>query len=167
VFNIAVRVALRPQNARTFPFVMWTTHADYRKFSRRSNRILRKLKIVPRRRQFNIAPGVRVGLNSRVPGQMSEMPVANRCRMEILYSGHVQGVGFRYTAKTVATGFEISGVVRNLSDGRVELFAEGSREDLEAFRAAIRDAGLKPFIRGESVTWNAAQNKFRSFEIVH
>ena len=87
--------------------------------------------------------------------------------MEILYSGHVQGVGFRYTAKTVATGFEISGVVRNLSDGRVELFAEGSREDLEAFRAAIRDAGLKPFIRGESVTWNAAQNKFRSFEIVH
>ena len=60
--------------------------------------------------------------------------------MEILYSGHVQGVGFRYTAKTVATGFEISGVVRNLSDGRVELFAEGSREDLEAFRAAIRDA---------------------------
>ncbi len=45
--------------------------------------------------------------------------------MRIFYSGHVQGVGFRYTAKTVAAGFEISGVVRNLSDGRVELIAEG------------------------------------------
>ena len=45
--------------------------------------------------------------------------------MQIFYSGRVQGVGFRYTAKTVAAGFEISGIVRNLSDGRVELIAEG------------------------------------------
>jgi acylphosphatase len=87
--------------------------------------------------------------------------------MEILYSGHVQGVGFRYTARTVAAGFEVCGAVRNLSDGRVELIAEGTREELEAFRAAIRDAGLKPFIRGENVTWSAAQDKFHGFEIVH
>ena len=65
------------------------------------------------------------------------MPVASRCRLEIFYSGHVQGVGFRYTAKSVAAGFEISGIVRNLSDGRVELVAEGAREELEAFRARI------------------------------
>ena len=94
------------------------------------------------------------------------MPVANRCRMEIFYSGHVQGVGFRYTAKAVAAGFEVSGIVRNLSDGRVELIAEGAREELEAFRAAIRDAGLKPFIRDENVAWSTAKNKFRGFEIV-
>ncbi len=94
-------------------------------------------------------------------------PVANRCRLRIFYSGHVQGVGFRYTAKSVATGFEISGIVRNLSDGRVELTAEGTREELEAFRAAIRDAGLKCFIRDENVTWSTAQNEFRGFEIVH
>ena len=87
--------------------------------------------------------------------------------MRVFYSGHVQGVGFRYTAKTVAAGFEISGNVRNLSDGRVELISEGAREELEAFRAAIRGAGLKCFIRGENVTWNAAQNEFRGFEIVH
>ena len=87
--------------------------------------------------------------------------------MEIFYSGQVQGVGFRYTAKTVASGFEVSGTVRNLSDGRVELVAEGTRAELDAFRAAIRDAGLKHFIRDESMTWSAAQNKFRGFEIVH
>jgi acylphosphatase len=87
--------------------------------------------------------------------------------MEVFYSGRVQGVGFRYTARTVAAGFEICGVVRNLPDGRVEMVAEGAREELEAFRAAIRDAGLKPFIHGENVTWGAAQNEFRGFEIVH
>ena len=86
--------------------------------------------------------------------------------MRIFYSGHVQGVGFRYTAKTVAAGFEISGAVRNLPDGRVELIAEGAREELEAFRAAIRDAGLKHFIRDENATWMTAQNDFRGFEIV-
>jgi acylphosphatase len=87
--------------------------------------------------------------------------------MKIFYSGHVQGVGFRYAAKSVAAGFEVSGTVCNLSDGRVELTAEGARAELEAFRAAIRDAGLKPFIRDEHVTWSAAQNEFRGFEIVH
>lgn len=86
--------------------------------------------------------------------------------MEILYSGHVQGVGFRYSVKSTATGFEITGTVRNLSDGRVELIAEGTREELEAFRAAVRDAGLKHFIRDETVAWSEAQNTFKGFEIV-
>lgn len=96
-----------------------------------------------------------------------EKPKASdRCRMEIFYSGRVQGVGFRYATKSTAAGFEITGTVRNLSDGRVELIAEGARGELEAFRAAIRDAGLKLFIRDEAVTWTEAQNKFKGFEIV-
>ena len=52
----------------------------------------------------------------------------NRRRMQVFYSGNVQGVGFRYTAKTVSTGFEVTGSVRNLADGQVELIAEGSKE---------------------------------------
>ncbi|MGA2802342.1 MAG: acylphosphatase [Verrucomicrobiota bacterium] len=90
----------------------------------------------------------------------------NSCRMHIFYSGHVQGVGFRYIAKTVATGFEVSGTVRNLPDTRVELIAEGPREELEAFRAAVRNAGLSSFIHDESVNWTEAQDEFRGFEIV-
>jgi acylphosphatase len=86
--------------------------------------------------------------------------------MEIFYSGRVQGVGFRYTVKSTAAGFEITGTVRNLSDGRVELVAEGAREELDAFRDAIRDAGLKHFIRDETVAWNDAQDNFKGFEIV-
>ena len=86
--------------------------------------------------------------------------------MTILYSGRVQGVGFRYTTKTVATGFEITGTVRNLPDGRVELDAEGLRDELDAFRAALHDAGLAGFIRDEQVSWAEPENKFRGFEIV-
>jgi acylphosphatase len=41
-------------------------------------------------------------------------------RLHLLYSGRVQGVGFRYTVKSVANGFELTGIVRNLPDGRVE-----------------------------------------------
>jgi acylphosphatase len=78
----------------------------------------------------------------------------------------VQGVGFRYTAKNVAAGFEITGIVRNLDDGRVELVAEGLREELEAFRQAIREAGLAGFIRDEKVHWAGAQNEFTGFAVV-
>ncbi len=86
--------------------------------------------------------------------------------MHILYSGQVQGIGFRYTAKSVAAGFEVTGLVRNLPDGRVELVAEGAREELDAFRRAIREAGLEHFIRDEAVTWGEARGGFRGFEIV-
>jgi acylphosphatase len=92
-------------------------------------------------------------------------PVASRQRLNIFYSGRVQGVGFRHAVKTVAAGFEISGIVRNLSDGRVELIAEGARAELAAFREAILGAGLAGFIRDERVDWADAQNEFRGFEI--
>ena len=86
--------------------------------------------------------------------------------MHIYYSGRVQGVGFRYTVKTVATGFDVSGAVRNLPDGRVELAAEGARHELEAFRKAIQDSEVGGFVRQEAVEWSDAKNEFRGFEIV-
>ena len=90
----------------------------------------------------------------------------NRSRLHIYYSGRVQGVGFRYTVRTVAAGFEVAGTVRNLADGRVELLAEGDRAELEAFRDAIREAGLAANIRNEDVVWGEAGGGFRGFEIV-
>jgi acylphosphatase len=86
--------------------------------------------------------------------------------MQIYYSGSVQGVGFRYSVKSVANGFEVTGTVRNLADGRVELLAEGTEDELEAFRQGIRDSGLDHFIRKEDVIWTEAKNEFRGFEIV-
>jgi acylphosphatase len=89
-----------------------------------------------------------------------------RSRMHIFYSGSVQGVGFRYTVKTVAAGFEVVGTVHNLIDGRVELTAEGAKEELEAFRTAIAESGLGHFIRNEEIKWSEATNEFRGFDIV-
>lgn len=88
-----------------------------------------------------------------------------RCRVHIYYSGRVQGVGFRYTAKNVATGYEVTGIVRNLSDGRVELLAEGLKDELEAFQQGIRESGLGPLISNEEVQWEDPQGEFRGFEI--
>lgn len=86
-------------------------------------------------------------------------------RMTIWYSGRVQGVGFRMTCRQVATGYEVTGVVRNLPDGRVELVAEGSRQELEAFQEGIRESGLRGFIRDEQVDWCASSGEYRGFEI--
>ena len=90
----------------------------------------------------------------------------NRVRMQVFYSGRVQGVGFRYTTKSVATGFEVTGTVRNLPDGRVELIAEGAKDELKAFSQGIRESGLEHFIQKEDVSWAEAKNEFRGFEIV-
>jgi acylphosphatase len=86
--------------------------------------------------------------------------------MRVFYSGRVQGVGFRYTVKSVALGFEVTGTVRNLSDGRVELVAEGMKDELDAFRQAVRESGLEGFIQTEEISWSEVSNAFRGFDIV-
>jgi len=86
--------------------------------------------------------------------------------MQVLYSGQVQGVGFRYTVRSVANGFDLTGSVRNLPGGGVELIAEGAKDELEAFRQAIRESGLDHFIRDEDISWAEPRSEFRGFEIV-
>lgn len=85
--------------------------------------------------------------------------------MQILYSGRVQGVGFRYAVRTLAAGFEVTGTVRNLADGRVELTVEGDKNELEAFRTAIHEAGLAANIRREDANWSDATGGFSGFAI--
>ncbi|HXG09415.1 MAG TPA: acylphosphatase [Gemmataceae bacterium] len=63
----------------------------------------------------------------------------------VYYSGHVQGVGFRYTAQALAKNFAVSGYVRNLRDGRVELVAEGEPGEVDAFLTAVADR-MGPYI---------------------
>ena len=48
-------------------------------------------------------------------------------RLHVYYSGHVQGVGFRYSAKQLSLEFDVTGWVKNLPDGRVEMVIEGER----------------------------------------
>ena len=89
-----------------------------------------------------------------------------RSRMTVFFVGKVQGVGFRYTTKTVATGYEVTGTVKNLPDGRVELIVEGDKGELEEFLQGIRDSEVGRFVKNEQVSWSEAKNDFRGFEIV-
>lgn len=74
-------------------------------------------------------------------------------------------MGFRYTTKNVSAGYEVTGVVRNLPDGRVELIAEGAKDELEAFQQGIRESGLASLISNEELNWEQAEGEFRGFEI--
>ena len=64
----------------------------------------------------------------------------------LYYRGRVQGVGFRYTVKQLATGYEVTGWVRNLADGRVELLVRGEQAQVEEFLAAIAGSHLQMHI---------------------
>lgn len=86
-------------------------------------------------------------------------------RLHVYFSGHVQGVGFRYSVKQLSLEFDVTGLVKNLPDGRVELVAEGERDELETFQAAIPDAGLRRFIRETQSHWSEGTGEFRGFEI--
>ncbi len=67
-------------------------------------------------------------------------------RRRVLFSGRVQGVGFRATCRWLAGGFEIVGYVRNLPDGRVELLAEGDSAEIDCYLESI-SSELGGFIR--------------------
>jgi len=70
----------------------------------------------------------------------------------ILFSGQVQGVGFRYTARHIAGRYNITGFVRNLPDGDVEMLAQGPDQDIDNcikeiqdyFAGQIRDTQIEP-----------------------
>ncbi len=85
-------------------------------------------------------------------------------RIDVHYSGTVQGVGFRYRARSIAQQFDMVGFVRNLEDGRVQVVAEGDKDELLAFLREI-DQQLARFIRNKNVAWLKAQGQFASFEI--
>ena len=86
-------------------------------------------------------------------------------RTSVLYSGTVQGVGFRWRAVEASRGLAVTGFVRNLRDGRVELVAEGARAEVERFLAAVR-ARLGDLISREDVSWRAASGEFREFSVL-
>ena len=66
----------------------------------------------------------------------------------VFYEGRVQGVGFRYTVRHLAKGYNVIGWVRNLIDGRVEMLAGGDAEEVDEFIAAIGESELAGFIKG-------------------
>jgi acylphosphatase len=87
-------------------------------------------------------------------------------RLRAFFCGHVQGVGFRWQATQVAKGFCVSGWVKNLPDGRVELLAEGESGEVKAFYAAVAEA-MASYIRETTHKLEKTHRSCQGFRIVH
>ena len=82
----------------------------------------------------------------------------------VYFSGHVQGVGFRYSVLQVAKEFEVAGFVANLADGRVHLEAEGRPEDVGAFLTAVEEK-MHGYIRKQERASRRGAPQFTGFSI--
>ncbi len=85
-------------------------------------------------------------------------------RREIFYRGRVQGVGFRFTVRRIAAGLDVSGFVRNLPDGRVQVVAEGNPQELDGLLAEIADA-MQSNIADTDISRQQASGEFSGFVI--
>jgi serine/threonine-protein kinase RsbW len=93
-----------------------------------------------------------------------DQPAEGTVRRTMHFSGKVQGVGFRFNAETIASRFTITGYVRNLLDGCVELVAEGEEPELDRFQKTIEQA-MNGHIERAEVSNSPATCEFLSFRI--
>ena len=84
----------------------------------------------------------------------------------ILYSGTVQGVGFRYTAFGYASELQLKGWVKNLPDGSVEIMVQGPKTSIEVFYKKL-DAHFEGYIKNKTVNYCEIISAFESFQITH
>ena len=86
-------------------------------------------------------------------------------RVHIFVSGRVQGVFFRANSKHFAEKLGLTGWVRNLEDGRVEIVAEGEEEKLREFVALVKRGPITAKVEGAEVEWLQALSEFKDFQI--
>lgn len=86
-------------------------------------------------------------------------------RMNAFVSGIVQGVGFRYFVYRHANQLMLKGFVRNLSDGRVEVVAEGEESQCRQLEKLLWEGPSFSQVTNVEVEWSDALNEFKSFEI--
>jgi len=90
----------------------------------------------------------------------------NSFRREILYTGRVQGVGFRYTVRQIARRYAVEGFVKNMPNGQVRLVLEGDNGSLDDFLAEI-DEAMTGNITERLVDKQSAKGDFNGFEVQH
>jgi acylphosphatase len=106
---------------------------------------------------FSVLPGALAA-----PDHPKEPPVGRL----VHYSGRVQGVGFRATAEEIAHDYPVTGWVKNLPDGRVELLVEGPEAAVKKFLQAVRSHWDKN-IEKEQIEEKPASGKYTKFEVTY
>lgn len=84
--------------------------------------------------------------------------------LEAWFSGRVQGVGFRARVMDMARGFEVTGRVQNLDDGRVYLYAEGRENEVAGLVESV-EAAMPAYIRGVETRPGSGARKYNDFLI--
>ena len=92
-------------------------------------------------------------------------PAGPQARAVVYYTGHVQGVGFRFTAVRIAASHRVQGQVRNEPDGSVTVVAEGEEAEVVRFLDAIASSPLARFIRHRTIRWEPPQGESGGFTI--
>ena len=87
-----------------------------------------------------------------------------RKQLHLFYTGRVQGIGFRYTVADIASQKKVSGWVKNLSDGRVEILAE-AEEDVLVNLLEYVSGHFSRYIKDSVVEWQPASGQFRDFQV--
>jgi len=95
---------------------------------------------------------------------LATMPRMAKEQRIIFFEGDVQGVGFRYTATHLANGFMVTGYVRNLPDGRVEMLVEGDADEITAFVKEVASR-FTEYIREQSIFRHEFTGKFDGFTV--
>jgi acylphosphatase len=86
-------------------------------------------------------------------------------RMTAIVSGGVQGLGFRYFVWQQARSLGLTGWVRNLLNGTVEVLAEGNRPHLEQLATALRSGPPAADVKACQVDWLPASGEFAGFDV--
>jgi acylphosphatase len=120
---------------------------------------IQQLSPQPPRKHLETKLARRYNLNHAIREQ-----IAVKKRLHIFYTGTVQGVGFRFTVRRIASRLPVTGFVRNLSDGRVELLAEGDEQDLGTLSAEINHA-MRRYVTNANTSWSDATGDFDDFTI--
>lgn len=87
--------------------------------------------------------------------------------MHAVVKGNVQGVGFRATTRDLAMMLGIKGSVRNLGDGSVEIYAQGSKEHLEELIRKLKEDTEPAKIESACIQYFPIENPHADFRIVH
>jgi acylphosphatase len=85
-------------------------------------------------------------------------------RIHVVFRGRVQGIGFRFTAESVAASLGVVGWVKNLRGGDVEVVAEEKEDILKDFISRLEEQ-FSGYITDKEVAWEDATGEFKEFGI--
>ena len=96
---------------------------------------------------------------------MNKKDDSDKVRVHAIYGGRVQGVGFRFTVQRYANEIGITGYVKNLCGGQVEIVAESEKKKVEIFLERIKNGPLARYIDDVETHYSKYTEAFRDFHL--